>query len=480
MNVTPAQPLLVDIEMYFDTETAAQKESVKYTVDYAAIASQVRFLLRSCHFRLLETAAHALARLVLAPPSLGEKRAQVDAALVRLTKPGALRGYAIPTLEIHRKRDWCTFAQEEKSWGNVDILLETRDAGIYRLNIAPEHSIPLHVHRVMRESEMVLSKGLLCQGNPVTPGTVHRWPRNAAHGYKKSHETLAEYPLCRYASFSSRRRNRSSRGTCRYHPRASLGADCGFSMKRILITGASRGIGAAIASTLAQKGNRIVASGRDMAALRKTKALAPTQIKIIAADLSFSEERDQLVEDATSHLGGLDALINCAGILSPGFLDTLEEQDVMQTLRINLIAPLLLSRNAARHLKKESGTIVNIASTLGIRPAPGLSVYSASKAGLLSLTRTLAAELAPDVRVNAIAPGVVDTDMPRQLRQEPGKAPTQNPQEALNKQLEELRALHLLKRLGRPDEIAKAVIFCMESPWLTGTILPVDGGLLAV
>lgn len=179
-----SQPLQVDVEMCLDTEKAALKESVKATVDYAATTAQLVFLLRSCRFRLLETAAHALARYLLAPPSAGERRGQVESVRVRLTKPGGLKGFATPSLEIARDQRWCEIEVEERPFGTVDVIHETRDAGIYRLNIAPGREIPLHVHREMRESEMVLTDGVLCQGQACAPGTVHRWPRGAAHKYE--------------------------------------------------------------------------------------------------------------------------------------------------------------------------------------------------------------------------------------------------------------------------------------------------------
>ena len=178
-----SQLLRVDVEMRLDTEASAVKESFSSTVDYAATASQLVFLLRSCRFRLLETAAHVLARYLLMPPAPAERRARLDSAVVRLTKPGALRGFAVPSLEIERPASWCTIDVETKPFGSVDVIHETKGAGIYRLNIAPGKGIPLHMHRQMREAEMVLGDGLLCQGQPCPPGTVHRWPRGAAHTY---------------------------------------------------------------------------------------------------------------------------------------------------------------------------------------------------------------------------------------------------------------------------------------------------------
>jgi len=168
-----SQPLRVDVEMRLQTETSAVKESLRSTIDYAATASQLVFLLRSCRFRLLETAGHVVARYILAPPAPDERRAQVDSVVVRLTKPGALRGFAVPSLEIERAA----------------------------LNVAPGKSIPLHVHEQMRESEMVLGDGLVCQGQPCAPGTVHRWPRGAAHTYMNPtdrHQTILCVDLPRF------------------------------------------------------------------------------------------------------------------------------------------------------------------------------------------------------------------------------------------------------------------------------------------
>ncbi len=184
-----SQPLHVDLAMTLDTRRAALEENVRLTVDYAATTAQVVFLLRSCRFRLLETAAETLARYLLAAPAAGEDRAQVDRVEIKLRKPGALRGFATPSITICRDAGEA-LAQEEKPWGTVDVVHETRDAGIYRLNVAPGKGIPLHVHRVMRESEMVLTSGLLCQNEPAAMGTVHRWPRGAAHRYDNPTERV--------------------------------------------------------------------------------------------------------------------------------------------------------------------------------------------------------------------------------------------------------------------------------------------------
>lgn len=177
------QPLTLDVEMELDTAPAGESQRLRRSVDYAATASQLAFLLQSCRFDLLETAAQALTRFLLAPPALGEERARVQAVTLRLAKPLALLGKGVPSLEVHRDANDVRLTHEDKPFGRVDIVAETRDVGIYRLNVAPGGSIPLHVHRVMHECEMVLGEGLLLSGAPVAPGTVHRWPHDAPHRY---------------------------------------------------------------------------------------------------------------------------------------------------------------------------------------------------------------------------------------------------------------------------------------------------------
>ncbi|MEZ4288200.1 MAG: dihydroneopterin aldolase [Polyangiales bacterium] len=175
-----SQPLRVDIAMHLNTERAATEETVRYTAHYAHVAAHVVFLLRSCRFRLLETAAQVLAKYLLAPPAPDEEGAQIEKVTIRLTKPGALRGFATPSLEIERSKDWCVLGREDRPFGHVDIVDETHDAGIYRLNIAPGRSIPLHHHLQMRESELVISTVYSANTNRVRVGRFiagHEAPR---------------------------------------------------------------------------------------------------------------------------------------------------------------------------------------------------------------------------------------------------------------------------------------------------------------
>jgi len=179
------QPLRVDLQLFLDTERAARKESLAASLDYAATAAQLGFLLRSCEFRMLETAAHALARYLLAPPAPGERRMQVERVSVRLTKPFALAalGKGQPSLRIERERSWADMRTLPEPYGSRDVICETKDVGIYRVNIAPFANIPLHVHQRMRRAELSLSAGLFCQQKPMPAGTTYRWPLGAAHSY---------------------------------------------------------------------------------------------------------------------------------------------------------------------------------------------------------------------------------------------------------------------------------------------------------
>lgn len=175
------QPLEVDFELALDTERAGASQRLRRTVDYAAVASQLAFLLQHARFHLLETAAHALSRFLLAPPSLGEERARPQAAMVRLVKPNALGGNGVPSLEVRRAAADVVLGREEKAWGTVDVVFSMPQLGIYRLNVAPGAEIPLHLHRVMSEAEMTLGEGLLLNDKPIGAGVVHRWPLEAAH-----------------------------------------------------------------------------------------------------------------------------------------------------------------------------------------------------------------------------------------------------------------------------------------------------------
>lgn len=177
------QPLEVDLALFLDTREAAHGGGLRSTVDYARLTGELRFLLESARFRLLETAADALARYVLAPPTDDAPHAVIEAVSLTLRKPRALTGGVLPSLTVFRQRDEVTLEVEHKPFGRVDVVHVSPGCGIYRLRVKAGASIPTHEHRVMEERELVLGDGLLLQGRKVAPGTGITWPKRLPHRY---------------------------------------------------------------------------------------------------------------------------------------------------------------------------------------------------------------------------------------------------------------------------------------------------------
>ncbi|AKQ70766.1 Dihydroneopterin aldolase [Myxococcus hansupus] len=180
---TVAQPLRLDVALFLDTRAAAAEGKLAHTVNYGRLAGELRFLLEACRFELLESAVETVCRYVLAPPTEDVQRTQVRAATVRVTKPLALGGLAVPSLQIHRTAEEMVYGREDKSFGRVDIIHEGTGYGVYRLRVKPGGSIPSHVHQQMEESELVLGPGLLLQFKPVARGMAFHWPRGFVHRY---------------------------------------------------------------------------------------------------------------------------------------------------------------------------------------------------------------------------------------------------------------------------------------------------------
>ena len=171
------QPLTIDVDLGLDTELAAENERIGLTVDYDAMAAQIAFLLRAARFELLETAAHVLARHLLSPPAPGERRSQVDAVRLRLTKPAALGGRGVPALAIERDRDWARIETTATPFGSIDLLHQSKHTRIYRLNLAPARAITRREHpgeRPIVEWELVLGDHIARDGVPVSRGTEVR------------------------------------------------------------------------------------------------------------------------------------------------------------------------------------------------------------------------------------------------------------------------------------------------------------------
>ena len=183
------QPRELDVALFLDARAAARSGKVTDTVNYARLSGELRFILDSCRFELLESAAEALCRYILAPPTQDAPRARVQAVSLRLSKPRALGGQSMPSLQVHRRAEEMQYAQETKGFGEVDIIHEGTGYGIYRLRVRPGGTIPTHVHRVMEESELVLGAGLHLQGAPVRRGSAFRWPHGLPHRYDNPSDT---------------------------------------------------------------------------------------------------------------------------------------------------------------------------------------------------------------------------------------------------------------------------------------------------
>lgn len=242
-----------------------------------------------------------------------------------------------------------------------------------------------------------------------------------------------------------------------------------------IITGASRGIGRAIALEMAKEGARIVGNATSMsslAALEKELSELGADYVMIPADLSSTDGCLNLTRAAAEAMGKIDILVNNAGINIVRNLDVITLEEWESVINVNLRAPFLCSKYASEIMKKQRyGRIINLASVASFVSLPGRSAYNSSKAGILGLTRTLAIELAPyGITVNAIAPGLIETEMFRQRIAE-GSLKLET----------SLRRIPL-GRLGRPEEVAKVAVFLAseDSSYITGQVIVVDGGFLAL
>jgi pteridine reductase len=236
--------------------------------------------------------------------------------------------------------------------------------------------------------------------------------------------------------------------------------------KVVLITGAARRVGAAIARKLHGAGAQLVvhyhrSAAEAQALAAELNAVRPASVTPLGGNLLDLKVLASLVEATIARHGHLDILVNNASTFYPTPVGTITPAQWDDLMGTNLRAPLFLSQAAAPHLKERQGLILNIADIHGLRPLRHHTVYSPAKAGLIMLTQSLARELAPEVRVNAIAPG-----------------PVEFPEAGLTEEMKQsIIDRTLLKRRGSPDDIARAALFfACEAPYVTGQILAVDGG----
>lgn len=246
-----------------------------------------------------------------------------------------------------------------------------------------------------------------------------------------------------------------------------------FANKTLLITGATSGIGKATALRFGRSGASVAAVGRDRSALIELKARMDEtagQCLTIEADLSLHEEIGAVVSKTITQFGGIDVLVNAAGHLSSGTIETTSEDAWDAMLNINLRTAFLLMQQALPSIIERQGNIVNVSSVTGLRAFPGVLAYCVSKAGLDQLTRCAALELAgKQVRVNAVNPGVVVTEIHKRggMSEEQYAAFLQHSKET-----------HPLGRVGEASEIAELIFFLASerASWITGATYSIDGG----
>ena len=238
--------------------------------------------------------------------------------------------------------------------------------------------------------------------------------------------------------------------------------------KTVLVTGAARRIGAAIAGALHARGARLAIHYRNSkteaeALVARLNAARPDSARAFAADLADPASFDTLPAAVVRAFGRLDVLINNASTFYPTPVGSITQDQFDDLIGSNLRAPLFLSQAAAPELRKREGLILNIADIHALRPLGRHTVYCAAKAALVMLTRSLARELGPAIRVNAIAPG-----------------PVLWPENGVDEDLRRrIVARTALKRAGSPDDVAKAALFFVcDAPFVTGEVLAVDGGRL--
>lgn len=236
--------------------------------------------------------------------------------------------------------------------------------------------------------------------------------------------------------------------------------------KVALVTAGGRRVGAAIARELHAAGDRVIIHCRESREAAEVMALElnarrPDSVVVIQADLKEAAERDELIACATQRWGRLDALVNNASTFYPSPVGTVTEAVWDDLVDVNLKAPFFLAQAAFGALAQTHGAIVNIVDIYAERPLAAYPVYSVAKAGLLALTRSLARELAPKVRVNAVSPGAILWP--------------ESPVEDHEK--EKILSTIPLGERGHPSDIAKTVrFFLKDAPYITGQVLAVDGG----
>ena len=241
--------------------------------------------------------------------------------------------------------------------------------------------------------------------------------------------------------------------------------------KVAMITGATRGIGKQIALTLANEGYNIVLNYRtendELKQLKNEIESKKVKCLTVQGDVTNFEDCKQMIESAIEEFGKVDVLVNNAGITKDMLLARMKEEDFKQVIDVNLVGTFNMTKNVISYMMKaRNGRIINISSVVGISGNAGQTNYSASKAGIIGFTKSLAKEVASrNILVNAVAPGFIETNMTDVLKQEVK---------------DEIAKNIPLKRMGTPQDVANVVKFLAseDSSYITGQVISVDGGMI--
>ncbi len=237
--------------------------------------------------------------------------------------------------------------------------------------------------------------------------------------------------------------------------------------KTVVVTGSSRGIGREIALAFAREGANIVLNARKEVDKELVKEIEQLGVKssIVLADVQHYDEAEKLIETAKEMFGSVDVLVNNAGITNDKLLMRMSAEDFNQVINVNLTGTFNTIQHVSRiMLKQRSGVIINLSSVVGLTGNAGQANYAASKAGVVGLTKSVARELASrGITCNAIAPGFIETEMTAVLS---------------DKVKEMTKAQIPLKKLGSVGDIAQTAVFLAKSPYITGQVINVDGGMV--